>query len=332
MIIERLTEQTTATLKPHRKRADAESSLPQLWSIVLAGGEGKRLAPMIKHWLGEERPKQYCTFTGTRSMLQHTVDRADCLGVPDRRITVAAAHHEEEATRQLHLRGGRLVLRPANRDTAAGIYLPLTYVRAADPNATVAIYPSGHFIHPEDKFVEAVRHAVLSVELMEDRIILLGMKPDEKELEYGYIKLDRHLGEYGVHSLWTVDQFLEKPDPEAAQALGDQVLWNTMIIVAKISTLWQLGRKVLPSMTRLFETFQLAIGSTRERPVLERLYTEMPVRNFSSDFLERVSQRVATLEINGVGWNDWGRPERIVDSLRQIGKTPIFPADAVGVA
>ena len=49
---------------------DTAARLPYLWSIVLAGGEGKRLAPMVKQWLGEERPKQYCTFTGTRSMLQ----------------------------------------------------------------------------------------------------------------------------------------------------------------------------------------------------------------------------------------------------------------------
>jgi len=50
-----------------RKSAEKEQVNSHLWSIVLAGGEGKRLAPMVKRWLGEERPKQYCTFTGTRS-------------------------------------------------------------------------------------------------------------------------------------------------------------------------------------------------------------------------------------------------------------------------
>lgn len=99
--------------------------ISHLWSIVLAGGEGVRLSPMIKQWLGEERPKQYCTFTGTRSMLQHTVDRADCLAIPEQRVTVIGAHHEWEANRQLRQRGGKLVRQPANRDTAAGVYLPL---------------------------------------------------------------------------------------------------------------------------------------------------------------------------------------------------------------
>lgn len=311
---------------------DNDACIPQLWSIVLAGGEGTRLAPMIKQWLGEDRPKQYCTFTGTRSMLQHTVDRADCLAVPEQRVTVVGAHHAEEATRQLQQRGGRLVLQPTNRDTAAGVYLPLTYVRAADPDATVAIYPSDHFIHPEEEFIEAVRHAVLALELLPDRVVMVGIRPEGHELEYGYIKLDRHLGGYGAHSLWSVGQFLEKPDPQAVQALGDDVLWNTMIIIAKVKTLWSLGMKVLPSMMRLFETFQPAIGSPRERQVLERLYERMPVRNFSSDLLEQAWHRVAALEVSGVEWNDWGRPERITESLRQIGKAPVFPAELAGIA
>ncbi len=308
-----------------------ENGNPHLWSIVLAGGEEKRLSPMIKQWLGEERPIQYCTFTGTRSMLQHTVDRADCIAAAEQRVTVVGGHHEKEATRQLQGRGGRLVLQPANRDTAAGIYLPLTYVRAMDPDATVAIYPSDHFIHPEEVFVEAVRHAALTVELLENRLMLLGIRPDEKEFEYGHIKLGHQLGRYGDHALWTVGQFLMKPDPRAVQALGGNILWNSMIIVAKVEALWMLGMKVLPSMMRLFETFQPAIGSSRELQVLARLYERMPVRSFSSDLLKRIPEQVTALEVSGVLWSDWGRSERIIENLRRIGKAPVFPTELAGV-
>lgn len=264
-------------------------------------------------------------------MLQHTVDRADCIAAAEQRVTVVGGHHEKEATRQLQGRGGRLVLQPANRDTAAGIYLPLTYVRAMDPDATVAIYPSDHFIHPEEVFVEAVRHAALTVELLENRLMLLGIRPDEKEFEYGHIKLGHQLGRYGDHALWTVGQFLMKPDPRAVQALGGNILWNSMIIVAKVEALWMLGMKVLPSMMRLFETFQPAIGSSRELQVLARLYERMPVRSFSSDLLKRIPEQVTALEVSGVLWSDWGRSERIIENLRRIGKAPVFPTELAGV-
>ena len=317
-----------------RRRPENEgASLPHnLWSIVLAGGDGKRLAPMITQGVGEDRPKQYCTFTGTRSMLQHTTDRADCLSTPEQRVTVVGARHEKEARRQLQQRGGTLVVQPANRDTAAGIYLPLTYVRAADPDATVVIYPSDHFIHPEDKFVEAVRRAVLSVQLLEDRLLLLGVRPEGKELEYGHIRLDRPLGRYGAHSLWSVGRFIEKPETQMAQALGEDVLWNMMIIVAKVKTLWELGVKILPSMMRQFETFQPTIGSAREMQILEGLYARMPVRNFSTDLLEQIPHKVAALDVSGVRWSDWGRMERIAESLRQLNIRPLFPAECAGVA
>jgi len=58
-----------------------------LWSIVLAGGDGGRTKEFIRHWLGYEKPKQYCTFVGSRSMFQHTLDRAARL-TPWERVVV----------------------------------------------------------------------------------------------------------------------------------------------------------------------------------------------------------------------------------------------------
>lgn len=315
------------------RRYDNNPCIPHLWSIVLAGGEGTRLAPMIREWLGEERPKQYCTFTGTRSMLQHTVDRADRLAAPWQRVTVVGARQEETARGQLNDRGGSLVVQPANRDTAPGVFLPLTYVRAADPDATVAIYPSDHFVHPEEQLIEAVRHAVQVVDLLEDRLILAGIQPDGVDLDYGYMQLDRHVGGYGAHSLWHVGRFVEKPQPHVARSFSKgQVLWNTMIIVAKVETLWKLGTKVLPSMMRLFETLLPAVGSPSESRVLRGIYETMPTRNFSMDFLEHIPHKVSALEVRDLFWSDWGRPKRIAQSLHKIGKPPAFPTELAGVA
>lgn len=299
--------------------------IPHLWSIVLAGGEGTRLAPMIKQWLGEERPKQYCTFTGTRSMLQHTVDRADLLAAPTQRVTVVGASQEETARSQLAGKGGLLVVQPANCDTAPGVFLPLTYVRAADPDATVAIYPSDHFVHPEKQLVEAVRHAVRAIDLLEDRLILLGIQPDGVDLDYGYIQVARYVGGYGAHSLWHVGRFVEKPERHVAKTFVEgQVLWNTMIIVAKVETLWKLGTKVLPSMMGLFETFMLAVGESKESQVLESLYETMPQGNFSMDFLEHVFHKVSVLDVKDVVWSDWGDQNGSPRAYAELGRLRRF--------
>ncbi len=61
-----------------------------LWSIILAGGEGERMRPFIRRWLGHHKPKQYCTFVGSRSLFQHTVDRfsSDVLQRASERLAV----------------------------------------------------------------------------------------------------------------------------------------------------------------------------------------------------------------------------------------------------
>jgi hypothetical protein len=56
---------------------------PQVWGIILAGGEGKRLQSFIHSQYDTNAPKQYCTFTGARSMLRHTIDRAEMLVQPE---------------------------------------------------------------------------------------------------------------------------------------------------------------------------------------------------------------------------------------------------------
>ena len=59
-------------------------------------------------------------------------------------------------------------------------------------------------------------------------------------------------------------------------------------------------------------------------PFPREVYETMPRVNFSSELLERASDRIAVQSLDGVMWNDWGQPARIVDSLLAIGRQPAF--------
>ena len=65
---------------------------------------------------------------------------------------------------------GTRLFEPAQRGTIASIFLPLTYVLARDRKSTVVAFPSDHFVHPEDRFLEAVRHAVHTTERLTDHL------------------------------------------------------------------------------------------------------------------------------------------------------------------
>lgn len=299
----------------------------QLWSIILAGGEGSRMSAFVHRWLGRPTPKQYCAFVGTRSMFQHTLDRASRLTPPDRMVTVVARNHRRDALAQWgDLRGGTILFQPANRDTAAGLFLPLTYIRARAPEATVVLYPSDHFVYPEDRFLDAVRRAVRIAESHSDRVVMLGVAPDRLELDYGWIQPGRPLDIRDGEPVQTVRSFLEKPDAaQADAALRAGALWNTLVLTAKVDVLWKLGWECLPDMMQRFEQLGQAIGGPEETRVLNAMYQDLPMHNLSSDLLQRVPDQLAVIELTGVLWSDWGKPERIAETLRRIDRRPAFP-------
>jgi mannose-1-phosphate guanylyltransferase len=293
-----------------------------LWSIVLAGGDGARTKTFIRTWLGHEKPKQYCTFVGSRSMFQHTLDRAAGLTPWERVVVVAARHHQDEVWSQLHGRPiGTVLLQPKNLDTAAGIFLPLTYILAHDPEATVVIYPSDHFISPESSFLSAVDRAVHGSNGLGGRPVLLAARPDGLELEYGWIKPGRCLAWRGGGTTHAVETFLEKPDEATAhEARATGSLWNTMVFAAKGRNLWSLGRKCFPELMARFGWLRKAIGTVEELRVLDAIYEAMPCRNFSSHLLQCVPERLAVMEMRDVHWSDWGNPDRILSGLENFGK------------
>ena len=305
----------------------SHSTSDQLWSIILAGGEGTRLSALVHRWLGRPKPKQYCTFVGTRSMFQHTLDRALRLTPPDRIVSVVSRNHRHDALAQLDGRGGSTILfQPANRNTAAGVFLPLTYIRARAPQATAVLYPSDHFVYPEARFFETVRRALRVVKSWPNRVVMLGVAPDRLELDYGWIQPGQSLADQSGEPVQDVRSFLEKPDAaQADAALRTGALWNTLVCAAKVELLWTLGWQCVPNIMPLFERLGQAIGGPEEGRALDAIYRDMPAKNFSSDLLQRVPEKLAVIELTGVLWSDWGKPERIAETLRRIDRRPAFP-------
>src|SRR3990172_3723480 len=235
----------------------------RLWSIVLAGGEGERTRAFVEEWLGHHKPKQYCVFAGTRSLFQHTVDRADALGSPEDRVVVAAPEHRGHVLEQLAGRGeGRVLFQPKNRGTAPGVFLALTHVLARDPNATVVIYPSDHFVYPESAFLNVVRNAVRGAQRYPDGAVLLGVRPSTSETDYGWIVPSP--GEPNGPTR-RVEGFLEKPPRRLAEeALRKGALWNTMIVASKLDALWALGWRCLPEIMPAFVRLLDALRAGRD--------------------------------------------------------------------
>jgi mannose-1-phosphate guanylyltransferase len=298
--------------------------------IVLAAGEGKRLRPLVRELRGDDLPKQYVNFSGTRSLLERTYLRAERLIVPDRLFTVVGWDHliYPEVWRQLAPRPrGSVVVQPENKETAPGLLLPLIRVFKIYPESTVVVFPSDHFVLQESLFTDHVEEACRLVEANPARLVLLGIAPDHPEPEYGYILSTEEEEDSLSVGARTVARFVEKPSAEAAgELIREGSLWNTMVSVVKAKTLLGWIRKIAPFLYDPFERVWEAIGTRAEMDAIEPLYKNLAPLNFSTGILAPLSLEdpspLVVLPVRGVFWSDWGSKERVLSTLGRIDSEP----------
>jgi mannose-1-phosphate guanylyltransferase len=295
--------------------------------IVLSAGNGTRLREFVRQRRDDCLPKQYINFVGSRSMLEHTWDRAESL-IPAHRIFVVIAQEHlkfREVHRQLELKPPQsLVIQPANKETAPGILLPLLHIYKRYPDAIVAVFPSDHFVLEEDHFMRHVDHAFRVVESDPSRLVLLGLEPCGPDPEYGYIVPGGEIDASGSNSARQVDMFVEKPSAEAAKKIiASGALWNTMVMVFACKTFLSVIQRAAPEIYRSFEPVQKAIGTADEREVIEQIYQKLPSLNFSKGVLEALPlehrQALVVLPVRGVTWSDWGTSDHLSSMLDQLG-------------
>ncbi|MCI0408647.1 MAG: NTP transferase domain-containing protein [Acidobacteria bacterium] len=288
--------------------------------IVLAAGDGLRLRPLVERLRGKALPKQYVSFVGTRSMLEHTLSRAEKLIPAQRLFTVVARNHlrHPEARRQLKSRPkGRVVVQPHNRDTLPGLLLPLLQLRRLYPDSLVAVFPSDHYVLEEDRFMRFVSLAFDGVERHPERVALLGIEPDEPEPEYGYVLPEEGFRPAASDGMAQVLRFVEKPDTRLAEDLIHRgALWNTSVLVFHTAAFLALVERKLPGFLGGFLRIEEGLGTPEENGVIEEAYRRMIPLNLSRDFLQNLApgepSHLSVLTARDVTWSDWGSERRIL--------------------
>jgi mannose-1-phosphate guanylyltransferase len=297
----------------------------QLWGIVLAGGDGVRLRSLARRVCGDERPKQYVPVLGERTLLAQTLDRV-AREIPPSRIAVVTLHSH---ARYFSDRWGSseppaVLVQPAARGTAAGILLPVHWVFRQDPDATVAIFPSDHFVSSDAQFMTEVARIAAWADAHPDRIVLLGARPTGAEAEYGWIERGRPLDGPGERATWEVRRFWEKPSAEQARACLDAgCLWNTFVLIGKAAAFLRAGREAVPAVDERLTRVEPFFGTEDEAGALHQAYVLMPTANFSRSILEPSVSLLAVAELSAdVIWSDLGSPRRVFDILR---RSPCLP-------
>jgi hypothetical protein len=81
---------------------------------------------------------------------------------------------------------------------------------------------------------------------------------------------------------------------------------DTCVIVARATTLVDVGRQHMPAVHERLAAVAPFVGTDRERAELRRAYAALPPTSFSSSILERCAPRLAVSRLGGVTWFDGG--------------------------
>lgn len=285
-------------------------NLTSTWAIVLAAGDGTRLAPLTRQPDGTVVPKQYFDFGGGRTLLAGAVARARRLVAAEQVLAVVSESHRRWWEAGVPgLLPSSLVVQPENRGTAPGLLLPLLHLYYRDPDAVVVVLPSDHHVGRENVLWRALASAVTVARREPLRVVLLGMKPDAPQSDYGWILANPGPadGPRGVAA------FVEKPDRERATRLMEHgALWSSFMMVGHVSAFLKLFAQQAPELLRLMLTRLASGGGTRPSEALAAMYRSIPVSDFSRDVLEGGRESLSVMSVPECGWSDLGTPERVL--------------------
>ena len=226
--------------------------------VIMAGGSGTRLWPLSRTAF----PKQFLSLGYDQTMLQQTVDRLEGLGTDDP-IIITNENHRFLVAEQLRQMGqsASILLEPVGRNTAPAIALAAFQALGDSKNNTdeapvLLVLAADHVIKDTGAFQAAVRK--LEPAVRDGKFGTLGIVPTEPATGYGYIKAGSE-----ASVLFSVEQFVEKPDAETAQSYLDAqcYYWNSGMFMIRADRYLEELKRHQPEM---YAACEAAMANTEQ--------------------------------------------------------------------
>jgi len=286
------------------------------WALVLAAGDGTRLATLTRDSSGRSVPKQFCSLNGGRSLLEDAMHRARQIVPRDRLCAIVAADHRRYWQRSLWTPpASNVIVQPRNRGTAHGILLAVLSILERDPLARIVFLPADQYVRDEKALAASLREGATHITRDPDAIALVGIGPEEADPELGYIVPGAPLAD-GAR---TVETFVEKPDATVARRLiSNGALWNSFIFAASGPALLGMLREKLPESTDAMATALARDARTGRDSAVADVYEHLTSVDFSRAVIQGAETRLRVVTAPACGWSDLGTPQRVAQTLKRI--------------
>lgn len=281
------------------------------YAAILAGGIGSRFWPKSR----TKFPKQFLDILNTgKTLIQTTYERYAAF-IPEENIFIITEKEYVDIIKmQLpHIDAANILAEPSRKNTAPCVAYMAFKLMKQDPEATMIVAPSDHFVADDEEFQRVSLQAMMFVEHMKS-LITLGIKPTHPNTGYGYIQ---HEAIAVADNIFKVKTFTEKPNNELARAFiasGD-FLWNAGIFIWPVKQIIKAFEQYQNEMFELFVAEQEYFNTPEEKNALDRIYPLCT--NISIDYAIMEHAKNVYVIPASFGWSDLGTWNSAYDNLEK---------------
>ncbi len=273
------------------------------YGVIMAGGGGTRFWPLSR----KARPKQFLNLTGKNILVNETIDRLNQVVEPKDIFVVTNISQAELTLTETNGRVAKdhILAEPAARNTAACIGYAAMEIVKKYGDGIMCVLPSDAYIRDDVAYQDTIRKAVQTAEET-DGLVTIGITPTFPSTGYGYIKKKKEAQAAEMTGSCEVEEFVEKPDLETAQAYlaEGSYLWNSGMFIWKASTILRKFEALLPDIYACLVQIGEAMGTEQEMDTIAKVYPTIPKISVDYGIMER-SNDVWVVE-GDFGWNDVG--------------------------
>ncbi len=277
--------------------------------VILSGGSGTRLWPLSR----QAYPKHLLPLTGSKTLIQQTVERASSIKDVSPPIIVCNNEHRflvAEQLRQIGIDPLEIILEPVGRNTAPAIAVAAIRAISEDPESLLLVMPADHLLDDIENFQDRVNKAIPFAE--KGLLMTFGVKPTYPETGYGYIKIGENIGE----KVSRVGRFVEKPNLTTARQYMDErgYFWNSgMFFFSAAAYLEEIGLHEPTILEACQESYKKARRDLDFLRLDKSSFEKCPANSIDYAVMEKTDKcAVVELECN---WNDIGSWKSLWDVL-----------------
>lgn len=284
-----------------------EDTMEHYYSVILAGGVGKRFWPLSK----KKHPKQLLDIIGSKSMVNLTIDRLLTLSPLDH-IFILTNQEQAKMIMAQHpdLKKENFIIEPSGKSTAPAIGLAAYHLLKIDSQAIMGLFPADHLIKDTVNFTHTVESAIQAAK-SHDSLFTFGIKPSYPATGYGYIQVDKDVEFNSIalpHNtqIFNSKTFAEKPDITTAKLFlkSGEFFWNSGMFIWQAQTIIHKINRFLPETGNILKEIGNSIGTENYNRIINKKWKLIEPISIDYGVMEQ-SSRINVVKAD-FDWSDVG--------------------------